>query len=302
MARSQTPPIDPLGRPITHLRISVTSRCNLNCFYCHREGHDASEQDMSLERIREIVTTLGEMGLRKVKITGGEPLVRKDIVEIVEVIRQSGPFDDISMTTNATRLARLAAPLKRAGLDRVNIGCDSLSSSLSPKTIDSVRPGLEAAVAAGLTPVKLNMVVMRGINDHEIESFLAFSREKGAILQLIELIPFGDDGADPDSFFTRYHVPLQPIRDDLARRASATRVRELQGREQFDVDGATVEIVSPFHRSFCGSCKKLRVTADGQLMPCLVRDDLRVPYTGRDSVLTAIGRRLLPGSQTGCSE
>ena len=151
---------------------------------------------------------------------------------------------------------------------------------------------------AGLTPVKLNMVVMRGINDHEIDAFMAFAGERGAILQLIELIPFGED----DQFFKRYHVPLQPIRDELAGRASASRRRELQGREQFDVDGVTVEIVSPFHRSFCGSCTKLRVTADGQLMPCLVRDDLRVPYSGRDSVLTAIGRRQLPGSLTGCSD
>lgn len=289
-----TAPLDSLGRRLTHLRLSVTQRCDLACVYCHREGAPAPGPEMSLALLAEIVTTLAGCGLSKVKITGGEPLVRPDIVDVVAVLRDAG-YSDVSLTTNGTRLARLAEPLRAAGLQRVNIGCDSLSSSVTPKTLARVLPGLEAAVAAGLTPVKLNMVVMRDVNEHEVDDLLALGRRYGAILQLIELIATSDD----DGFFRAHHVPLGPLRDRLAARATARRVRELQGREQFDVDGATVEIVSPFHRSFCGSCTKLRVTADGCLMPCLVAG-VKVPWRGADSLADALAARRLPARVHGC--
>lgn len=289
-----TPPVDPLGRVLTHLRLSVTQRCDLSCVYCHREGAPRTGLEMSLPLLTEIVTALAAFGLTKVKITGGEPLVRADLVDIVGVLRDAG-YVDVSLTTNGTRLAGLAAPLKAAGLTRVNIGCDSLSSSVTPKTLARVLPGLRAAVAAGLGPVKLNMVVLRDVNEHEIDEFMALARDHGAILQLIELIATSAD----DRFFRTHHVPLGPLRDRLAARATAHRVRELQGREQFDVDGATVEIVSPFHRSFCGSCSKLRVTADGCLMPCLVAG-VQVPWRGPASIDEALALRRIPGRVSAC--
>jgi len=249
---------------------------------------------MSLATLTEIVTRLAACGLSKVKITGGEPLVRADIIDVVAVLRDAG-YSDVSLTTNGTRLARLAGPLRAAGLRRVNIGCDSLSSSVTPKTLARVLPGLEAAVAAGLTPVKLNMVVLRDVNEHEIDDLLALAGRYGAILQLIELIATSDD----DAFFRQHHVPLAPLRDHLAVRATAHRVRELQGREQFYVEGTTVEIVSPFHRSFCGNCTKLRVTADGCLMPCLVAG-VKVPWRGPESLVEALAARRLPGRVHGC--
>lgn len=288
--------VDPLGRRLTHLRLSVTRACDLACVYCHREGCATTGPDMSLDRIREIVRALGTAGLSKVKITGGEPLVRPDIVDIVATLRDVGLFPDISMTTNGVRLASLARPLAAAGLGRVNIGCDSLSSSVTPKTMARAQPGLEAAVEAGLGPIKLNMVVMRDVNEHEIDELIAFGRARGAILQLIELIPTGPD----DPFFARHHVSLKPLRDALAARATAIRTRDLQGREQFDVDGATVEIVSPFHRSFCGSCTKLRVTSDGRLLPCLMRDDLAIPWAGPETIAEAVARRMLPDAALAC--
>ena len=288
------PLLDPLGRALTHLRLSVTDRCDLNCAYCHREGAPEVGPEMTLALLAEIVTALAARGFSKVKITGGEPLVRADIVEVVAVLTGAG-YSDVSLTTNGTRLATLAAPLKAAGLSRVNVGCDSLSSSVSPKTLARVLPGLRAAAAAGLGPLKLNMVVMRDVNLHEIDDLLALARDHGAILQLIELIATGPD----DRFFGQHHVPLGPVRDRLAARATGHRVRELQGREQFDVDGGTVEIVSPFHRSFCGRCSKLRVTADGRLMPCLVAG-VTVPWRGPASIDQAVALRRLPGRVTAC--
>jgi cyclic pyranopterin phosphate synthase len=288
------PPIDPLGRRLTHLRLSVTQRCDLACAYCHREGAPSTGPEMSLPLLTEIVTTLARFGLDKVKLTGGEPLVRADLPAIVAVLRAAG-YKDLSLTTNGTRLAELARPLAAAGLQRVNIGCDSLSSSVTPKSLQRVLPGLEAAVAAGLVPVKLNMVVLRDVNEHEIDELIAVAGAHGAILQLIELIATSDS----DRFFRAHHVPLGPVRDRLAARASARRVRELQGREQFDVDGATVEIVSPFQHSFCGRCSKLRVTADGCLMPCLVAG-VKVPWRGEASVYEALALRRLPDRVGAC--
>lgn len=297
-----TPLVDPLGRRLTHLRLSVTKACDLSCAYCHREGApDAAGPDLSLALLTEMVTALAARGLSRVKITGGEPLLRPDLVDVVRVLRDAG-YSDVSLTTNGMRLATLAGPLKAAGLTRLNIGCDSLSSSVTPKSLVRVLPGLRAAVDAGLGPVKLNMVVMRDVNEHEIDDLMGLARQYGATLQLIELIeraPSPERGGAVDGFFRQHHVPLAPLRDALARRATAHRVRELQGREQFDVDGATVEIISPFHRSFCGNCSKLRITSDGRLMPCLVAG-LTVPWRGPASIDEALALRRLPGRVTSC--
>jgi GTP 3',8-cyclase len=278
--------VDPRGRRLTHLRLSVTERCNLQCFYCHREGQPDVRGEMSLEQVLDVVTAMGRRGMDRIKITGGEPLVRRDIVEIVAGIHATGLYRDISMTTNALRLPELAAPLARAGLQRVNIGCDSLSSSISPKSLERVLPGLDAARAAGLTPIKLNMVLMAGVNDHEVDALIDIAREREAILQLIELIPFGDG-----DFHQRYHVPLEAIQRRLEAEADEVQVRALQGRRQLRVRGAWVELVAPSHGEFCQRCSKLRVTADGRVKPCLMRQDDLVPFDGEASITEAVSRR-----------
>ena len=278
--------VDPRGRRLTHLRLSVTERCNLRCVYCHREGQPDVRGEMSLAQVIEVVTAMGRVGMDRVKITGGEPLVRRDIVDIVAGIQATGLYRDVSMTTNALRLPELAEPLARAGLQRVNIGCDSLSSSISPKSLERVLPGLDAARAAGLAPIKLNMVLMAGVSDHEVDALIDIARDREAILQLIELIPFGDG-----AFFERHHVPLAPLRLRLEAEADEVQVRALQGRRQLHVRGAWVELVAPSHGEFCQRCSKLRVTADGRVKPCLMRQDDLVPFVDEASIREAAARR-----------
>ncbi|RLI93435.1 MAG: GTP 3',8-cyclase MoaA, partial [Candidatus Altiarchaeales archaeon] len=182
--------IDPAGREIKNLRISVTQRCNLDCIYCHREGEKSHGNEMSIDRIINIVESAAELGINEIKITGGEPLMRDDIVDIVEGISSVDGIGEISMTTNGTLLKNLAKPLKDAGLNRVNIGCDSLhSNGIIEKNRDVILPGLISARNVGLTPIKINMVVLRGINDHEIWNMIEFAKKYKAVLQLIELIP-----------------------------------------------------------------------------------------------------------------
>jgi len=260
--------VDPFGRKLTHLRISVTSHCNLACPYCHKEGHEVQREELSREMIAEIVRVCAVRGVTAVKLTGGEPLLREDIVEIVRDITSTPGIWEVAITTNGVLLKELAEPLKRAGLARVNIGCDSLSSSVLAKNVRRITKGLEAAKRVGLTPIKLNMVVLKGINEHEIESMIHFAQEHGAILQLIELIETGSD-------FVRDHfISLEAIEQRLATRAWKSETRKMQARKQYYIGDGIVEVVRSLHnKDFCGHCNKIRVTSDGFFKPCLMRDD-----------------------------
>ena len=178
---------DPYNRPVSNIRISLTPRCNLSCIYCHAEGENAPESEMPAEDIREIMRVAAKFGIRSVKFTGGEPLLRKDLVSIVESVPEG---IESSITTNGIFLAPLAAELKRAGLKRVNVSLDSLNHETYKKItgsdhLDEVLEGIRTALEVGLTPVKLNMVVLKGINDTEIDDFLAFVRgNRNLVLQL----------------------------------------------------------------------------------------------------------------------
>ncbi len=278
---------DGFGRKITHLRISVTQRCNLDCFYCHREGEKESGSEMSLEKIIRIGKLTSEIGAKNVKITGGEPLMRKDIVQIVEGLSSLKKFADISITTNGLLLQEMAKELKHAGLNRVNIGCDSLSSSITRKNIVNIMPGITAARISGLKPIKLNMVVLRNINHDEIDELIEFANRSGCILQLNELIP----GSHFD--FKKYHYPLKRIEQRLKAKADRMTTRKLQSRRQYHLDGAIVEIVRPTHPAFCRNCNKIRVTSDGKIKPCLMRDDNLVAFSGMESIIDAVKKREL---------
>ena len=270
--------IDPHGRPIKSLRISLTQRCNFNCFFCHHEGEHGSGDELTPEEVERIVSLAASQGVTKVKLTGGEPLVRKDIVEIVR--RISPLVEEVSMTTNASKLEELACPLKEAGLARVNVSlhtlCPESFKEITGNGTEEVTNGIEEAVRCGLNPVKLNMVVMKGVNHEEIDSLIDYSRKVGAILQLIEFQEL-EDGVE---HYGKYHYDLVPVEEELEKRSEKVVEREMHLRKIFHLkEGGRVEVVRPMHNSkFCAYCNRIRITSDGKLKSCLMRDDNHVPF------------------------
>jgi len=267
---------DPSGRPVSNLRVSLTPRCNLSCIYCHREGEDTPKAPLSAEEIAEVLRVASGFGIRSVKFTGGEPLLRPDLARIIGSVP---PGMESSITTNGTLLAGLAADLKEAGLRRVNVSIDSLNPETYRKIagidrLSDVLEGIDAALAKGLTPVKLNMVVLRGINDHEIDDFLAYVRgNRNLVLQLIELMNFND---------CNLHGDLNGLEDSLASRSKQIITRRMHHRKKYCLDGAEVEVVRPLHNTeFCAFCNRLRLTSDGKLKPCLLRTDNHIDIRGK---------------------
>jgi cyclic pyranopterin phosphate synthase len=266
--------MDPYGRHVNSLRISLTQRCNFNCFFCHQEGESGPNGEVTPEEIETIVSVAAELGINKVKLTGGEPLLRDDVVEIV---RKISPYvDEVSMTTNGYMLKEKACDLRDAGLKRVNISFHSTDPEkfckiIGRESVQAVREGIEEAIRCGLSPIKLNMVVMNGINDMEIEDMIAFSRETGVTLQLIEYQALEKGVEEYDS----YHFDLKSLEEQLAARSQSIVEREMHRRKQYHLKGGgIVEVVRPMHNSeFCAYCTRLRMTSDGHLKPCLMRED-----------------------------
>ena len=267
---------DSYDRPVSNIRISLTPRCNLQCIYCHREGEVKPEKELSKEEIAEILRVAATFGIRSVKFTGGEPLLRKDIVDIVRSVPEGM---ESSMTTNGILLAQYAQDLKAAGMKRVNVSIDSIIPETYRKitghdSLKKVLEGVQAALDAGLTPIKINMVVLKGINDHEIDDFLAYIRgNRDLILQLIELMDFNN---------CDHHSQLNGLEDSLAARSKTIITRRMHHRKKYCLDGAEVEVVRPRHNSeFCKFCNRLRVTSDGKLKPCLLRADNHINIRGK---------------------
>jgi GTP 3',8-cyclase len=267
---------DPYNRPVTNLRVSLTPRCNLSCIYCHAEGEKNPEHEMDADEVREVMRVGAKFGIRSVKFTGGEPLLRNDLVEIAQGVPDGM---ESSLTTNGTLLAEVACDLKRAGLRRVNVSLDSLNHETYKKITGSDRlsdvlDGIKAATEAGLTPVKLNMVVLHGINDTEIDDFLSFVRgNRNLVLQLIELMHFNN---------CDHHGDLNGVEGSLAARSHQILTRRMHHRKKYCLDGAEVEVVRPLHNTeFCAFCNRLRVTSDGKLKPCLLRNDNHVSIRGK---------------------
>lgn len=276
--------IDKNDRYIDYLRISVTQKCNLDCEYCHHEGELDSGNEVSTDDIKKFVETFASLGIRKVKITGGEPLIRKDILEIVGNISSVKGIKEVSMTTNGFLLEKSAGDLKRSGLSRVNIGCDSLTSVL-PKNIEKINNALSAAKSSGLNPIKINMVVLKGINENEIEKMIGFARANQVILQLIELIKV-------DSYFyEKHYFSLDHLEKRLQETASVVVKRKMHARKQFCLDNVTVEIVKPYKDNFCHYCNKIRITHDGRIKPCLMRNDNLVAFENKESIKKALDAR-----------
>lgn len=260
--------VDPLGRRVTGLRISLTQECNLSCFYCHLEGCAPGPRQMDTQELAEILQLAKELGISEIKLTGGEPLLRKDLPEVLE----RNPGLDLSMTTNATLLAPLVQKLARAGLRRVNIDLPTLDPRKYERItggplLPQVLEGIVAAVEAGLTPVKLNMVVLKGVNEEEVEPMIRFCSERGLVLQLIELLPIRPD-------LQSFWLDLSPLEKKLEGRALKVERREMHFRRKFLLPECEVEVVRSMHNTeFCLHCTRLRLTPDGYLKPCLMRND-----------------------------
>ncbi len=267
---------DNYQRPVSNIRISLNAGCNLRCIYCHREGECKPENPMSLEDIREVLLASERLGIRSVKFTGGEPLLRKDILEI---IRSVPAGIESSITTNGTLLGPMAMDLHNAGLSRVNISLDSLRPDTYKKVtgvdmLDDALAGIEASKAAGLVPIKINMVLLKGINEDEIDDFIKLvADERHMILQIIELMDLGD---------CPYHADLSELEDHIAASSKRVITRRMHHRKKYCYGGAEIEFVRPFHNSeFCKHCNRLRVTSDGKLKPCLLRSDNLVDIRGK---------------------
>jgi cyclic pyranopterin phosphate synthase len=270
--------VDDYNRPVDYLRISVNRSCNYRCVYCDREGYQSDEEVMlSPGDVERIVRIFNEVGnIQKVKITGGEPLLHPEIVDIVKAIASTGEIVDISMTTNGFLLAPLAGSLKAAGLGRVNISLCSVNPENFQRItgvdgLDAVIAGIDAAKEAGLGPIKINFVLMKGINDGELENVLAFSAEKEVRLQLIELHQIDDIECAGAVFFDTHFLDADEALASISLPVERIEYRDLQHRKiTHYTNGTSVETVK-MSPSFCEQCTKIRITADGRIKPCLMR-------------------------------
>jgi cyclic pyranopterin phosphate synthase len=281
---------DGFGRRVEYLRISVTDKCNLRCVYCMPvEGLPwlKREELLSYEEIADVVRAMAGMGLRKLRITGGEPLVRRDLSTLVRKLRAVDGIEDIALSTNAVLLEEQADELRAAGIDRLNVSLDSLAParvdaiSRRPGSADAIFRGLAAAERAGFAPIKINCVVMRGRNDDEVADFAAITRERPWHVRFIEVMPTGDNlGVSRDEF-----VSSDEILDAVGRIGALEPVAGPPGNgpaRYFAFPGAagTVGVITPMSHNYCGSCNRMRLTADGQLRPCLfgsIQTNLRDP-------------------------
>jgi len=282
---------DTFHRPINYLRISVTDRCNLRCIYClPPEGIDLLPQGdiLTYEEIARIACLATEMGINKVRLTGGEPLVRAGLNRLVSLLAEIPGIDDISLTTNGILLKDYAAELKQAGLKRVNVSLDSLRRDVFKRItrhdkLNDVLRGIEAAKDAGLNPVKVNMVVMKGVNDNEVVDFARLSVNQGWHVRFIELMPFVRDNP-PDGHSVGGKANHSPAFVSVAE--IKQRLKELGTLEPslaiagngparyFRLPHATgtIGFIAPVSQHFCFSCNRLRLTAEGKLRPCLLSD------------------------------
>ncbi len=290
--QDNTPLIDPFGRNIEYLRLSVTDRCDLRCSYCLPKGFkDFSEpaEWLSFAEITRVVAAFAQLGVRRVRITGGEPLVRKDIPTLVAQLAALPGVDDLSLSTNATRLAKQAAELKQAGISRINVSLDTLQperfKAITGGQLDKVIHGLMTAKAAGLSPIKINMVVMKGVNDDEVEAMVNFCLEHGFTLRFIETMPMGDTGREA----SKQYISLQDVRARLESHYELVPgVMPGGGPARYvRVAGTELRIgfITPISQHFCETCNRVRLSAEGTLHMCLGQDD---SYSLRDRLRAGI--------------
>ena len=269
---------DNCGRPLLNLRISITQRCNFRCDYCHKEGEGCSRgicEEMTVGEIVRIARIAVSLDISRVKLTGGEPLMRKDLPDIVKGIAAIPGLKDLSLTTNGSLLASEAKRLHDKGLRRVNISLPTINpeayTKLTNGNLENTLEGVKAAVTVGFNPVKLNMVVLNGINVNDVPEMMEFAKQTGTILQLIELDPVNVN----EDYFSAYHSLLDEYEEMLRQKAVSIETRRfMNNRHIYHLPGVTVEVVHPTeNREFCANCTRLRVTSNGMLKTCLMRND-----------------------------
>jgi GTP 3',8-cyclase len=270
---------DNCGRPLLNLRISITQRCNNRCVYCHREGEvkraNRSAEKMSVEEIVRIAKIAISLGISRVKLTGGEPLMRKDLPEIVSGIAAVPGLRDLSLTTNGLLLGNMAKNLYERGLKRVNISLPTLNAETYRKLgggkLEDALAGVKAAVEAGFCPVKLNMVILKDVNVGDVPDMIEYARQTGVVLQLIELDPINVS----NNYYSTHHRSLDEQEEMLREKAVTIEKRQfMHNRLIYHLPNVTVEVVHPIENSdFCMHCTRMRVTSDGKLKPCLMRND-----------------------------
>jgi len=285
---------DSFGREIDYLRLSVTDRCDLRCSYCMPKGFKGyAEPDdwLTFDEIERVVRAFTELGVHRVRLTGGEPLVRRNLADLAGRLAALPGLADLSLSSNCTRMDQLAGPLFEAGVGRLNVSLDSLRADVFERItagkLDKVLRGIEAAHAAGFNPIRLNTVVMRGVNDEDIESILEFCAERGFTLRLIETMPMGATGrAALDQFIDLQHIKQRleqsfELIPDVLPGGGPARYYRLAGSE------TRIGFITPLSQHFCATCNRVRLTVDGTLHMCLgqehnypLRDLLRAGATG----------------------
>ena len=273
--------IDSFGRTIDYVRLSVTDRCDLRCFYCLPKGYrDFEEPDewLSFAEIERVIKVFGELGVHRIRITGGEPLVRRNLPELAHSLSQLPGIDDLSLSTNAVQLARHARALRQANVTRLNVSLDSLDvqrfkSITNGGKLNKVLDGLMTAKQEGFNPIKINTVLMKGINDDEAESLVEFCIEHGFALRFIETMPMGSTGQQA----TQHYVNLQHVKEHLAQRYELIpSVMPGGGPARYvNIAGTELKIgfITPLSQHFCETCNRVRLAADGTLYLCLGQSD-----------------------------
>ena len=287
--------IDPFGRAITYIRVSVTDRCDFRCVYCMSEDMTfLPKRDLlSLEELDRLCSAFVHLGTRKIRVTGGEPLVRRGIMTLFKSLSRhigSGALDELTVTTNGSQLARYAQELRDCGVERVNVSMDTLDPAKFREItrwgdFDGVTKGLDAADRAGLK-VKINAVALKGVNDAEAADMVAWAHGRGYDMTFIEVMPLGETGQER---FDQY-LPLTELRQTLARRFTLEPSLYATGgpARYFDVKetGGRIGFITPLTHNFCESCNRVRVTCTGTLYMCLGQEDaadLRAPLRRSES-------------------
>ncbi len=272
--------IDPFGRRVEYVRLSVTDKCNMRCFYCIPEGFKGFEEPenwLRFDEIERLMAAFASLGVRRVRLTGGEPLVRRNLPELAARLSAIDGIRDLSLSTNAALLRQHAAALKDAGVSRINVSLDSLDPErfreITRGDLEPVLAGLKEARCVGLSPVKINMVAMKGVNDGEFEAMVDFCLENGFTLRLIETMPVGDTGRDA----TDRYIDLQEVRERLATRYELIPdVMPGGGPARYVRVGGTelrIGFITPISQHFCETCNRVRLTVDGTLYLCLGQED-----------------------------
>lgn len=280
---------DSYHRQINYLRLSITDMCNLRCVYCQpwkEIGKKSHEEILRYEEIIRLARLMAQLGIRRVRITGGEPLIKRDVIHLIQELAKPSLFEEVSLTTNATKLSQFAEQLKNAGVKRINISLDSLNKDRYFKitgggNLNNVLTGIDEALKVGLTPLKINMVVMKDINDDEVEAFARLTMDKPVHVRFIEFMPIGQQKVS----WAEQYLPTSALKERLSSYFNLITTNGLIGNgpaEYYQIEGAmgSLGFISAISRHFCSKCNRLRLTPDGYLRLCLGKEmevDIKTP-------------------------